>query len=132
MSIHEKLCVKFVIYKDHTTTHGQQNIKFCKMVLRSFEYYSPNDTASHARRLESSAKSLLEPQIKKPSLLISRNYLSPQYTTQEFHLPHQQFVCYLDERSCTLHAYYLNLAFFPHISPRSLLTNNHRNDAAAV
>jgi len=27
MNIHEKLCVKLVIYKDHTRIHGQQNIK---------------------------------------------------------------------------------------------------------
>jgi len=29
INIHEKeLCVKFVIYKDYTEMHGQQNIKF--------------------------------------------------------------------------------------------------------
>jgi hypothetical protein len=28
INIHEKLCVRLVIYKDHTSTHGQQNIKF--------------------------------------------------------------------------------------------------------
>jgi len=28
INMHEKLCVKSVIYKDHTRMHGQQNIKF--------------------------------------------------------------------------------------------------------
>ena len=27
MNIHGKLCVKLVIYKDHTRMYGQQNIK---------------------------------------------------------------------------------------------------------
>jgi len=27
INVYEKLCVKLVIYKDHTRTHGQQNIK---------------------------------------------------------------------------------------------------------
>ena len=28
INIYEKLCVKLVIYKDHTRMHGQQNIKY--------------------------------------------------------------------------------------------------------
>jgi len=27
INVHKKLCVKLVIYKDHTGMHGQQNIK---------------------------------------------------------------------------------------------------------
>jgi len=33
INIHEKLCVKLVIYKDHTRMHGQQNIKCCSFVF---------------------------------------------------------------------------------------------------
>ena len=34
INIHEKLCVEFVIYKDHTKMHGQQNIN----LIRYFSY----------------------------------------------------------------------------------------------
>ena len=28
INIHEKLCIKLVIYRDRTKIHGQQNIKY--------------------------------------------------------------------------------------------------------
>ena len=31
---HEKLCVKLVIYKDHTRMHGQQNTKKLLLIIR--------------------------------------------------------------------------------------------------
>jgi len=34
INIHEKLCVKLVIYRDHTRMHGQQNIKLIVSVWR--------------------------------------------------------------------------------------------------
>jgi len=33
--MHEKVCVKLVIYKDHTRMHGQQNIKYVWMYVRT-------------------------------------------------------------------------------------------------
>ena len=33
INIHEKLCFKFVIYKDRTRMHGQQNTEFCSFVF---------------------------------------------------------------------------------------------------
>ena len=37
INIHEKLCVKLVIYKDHTGMHGQQNIKKWRHVIDLIE-----------------------------------------------------------------------------------------------
>jgi len=31
INIHEKLCVKLFIYKDHTGMYGQQNTKYIKL-----------------------------------------------------------------------------------------------------
>ena len=37
INIHEKLCVKLVIYMDHTKKHGQQNMKFVKTTRKKIQ-----------------------------------------------------------------------------------------------
>ena len=52
INIHEKLCVKLVIYKDHTRMHGQKNITFWKALNvycsdirnKSVQYFRENKT----------------------------------------------------------------------------------------
>ena len=47
------MCVKLLIYKDHTNKHGQQTVKFKKMMRRKFSVYRTANTNCSLQRTKS-------------------------------------------------------------------------------